>query len=64
MRGSVALIYEESTVLHPENSSVVEKIKDALLTKPGKEARGLAGAPFDNPRVQRIIQTMEDYFGR
>lgn len=64
MRGSVALIYEESTVLHPENSSVVEKIKDALLTKPGKEARGLAGISSDNPRVQRIIQTMEEYFGR
>lgn len=62
MRGTVALIYEESVALHPQNRSVVEKIKDALLTKPGEDARGLGGSSSQSPRVERIIQTMEDYF--
>jgi len=62
MRGTVALIYEESAILHPQNRSVVEKIKEALLTKPGENARGLPGSSSQSPRVERIIQAMEDYF--
>jgi membrane protein required for colicin V production len=62
MRGTVVLIYEESGILHPQNRSLVEKIKTALSTKPGEGARGLSGSSSENPRVQRIIQAMEDYF--
>jgi membrane protein required for colicin V production len=64
MRGSVAMIYEESEPLHPQNHSLVEKIKSALLTKPGENARGLPGPLSQSPRAERIIQTMEDYFNK
>jgi membrane protein required for colicin V production len=64
MRGTVTLIYEESGNLHPQNRFLVEKIKNALLTKPGEGARGFSSqSPSENPRVQRIIQAMEGYFG-
>jgi uncharacterized membrane protein required for colicin V production len=62
MRGSVALIYEESEPLHPQSQSLVEKIKDALLTEPSEGARSLGGSSAQSPRAERIIQAMEDYF--
>jgi uncharacterized membrane protein required for colicin V production len=64
MRGSVAMIYEESELLHPQNRSLVEKIKSALLTKPAENARGLPGSSSQSPRAERIIQAMEDYFNK
>lgn len=62
MRGSVALIYEESASLHPQSGSLVGKIKEALLTKPNENAPGLGGSSSGGSRADRIIQTMEDYF--
>jgi len=62
MRGSVALIYEESASLHPQSGSLVEKIKSALMTKPNENAPGLGGSSSGSSRAERIIQAMENYF--
>jgi len=63
MRGVVPMIYDETTPLHPESPSLVEKVKKALRTEAGKSSRDLGGFSPEGPSVSRIIRTMEDYFG-
>ena len=63
MRGVVPMIYDETTFLHPESPSLVDKLKSALRAEPGKSSRELEGLSADGPSVSRIIHTMEDYFG-
>ncbi|MCK4404516.1 MAG: CvpA family protein [candidate division Zixibacteria bacterium] len=63
MRGVVPMIYDETTFLHPENPSLVEKVKTALRTEPGKSSKDLGGFSAEGSSVSRIIRTMEDYFG-
>ena len=63
MRGVVPMIYDETKFLHPENPSLVEKVKKALRTDPDKSSRDLGGFSTEGPSVSRIIRTMEDYFG-
>ena len=63
MRGVVPMIYDETTPLHPESPSLVEKVKKTLRTEPGKSSRDLGGFSAEGPSVSRIIRTMEDYFG-
>ncbi|MGB7061588.1 MAG: CvpA family protein [Candidatus Zixiibacteriota bacterium] len=63
MRGVVPMIYDETTFLHPESPSLVDKLKAALRAKPGKSSKDLGGFSAEGPSVSRIIRTMEDYFG-
>lgn len=63
MRGVVPMIYDETTFLHPENPSLVDKVKKALRAEPDKSSRDLGGFSTEGPSVSRIIRTMEDYFG-
>ncbi len=63
MRGVVPMIYDETTFLHPESPSLVDKLKAALRAEPGKSSRDLGGFSAEGPSVSRIIRTMEDYFG-
>jgi membrane protein required for colicin V production len=63
MRGVVPMIYDETTFLHPENPSLVEKVKKALRTEPDKSSRDLGRFSTEGPSVSRIIRTMEEYFG-
>ncbi len=63
MRGVVPMIYDETTFLHPENPSLVDKVKTALKTEPGKSSRDFGGFSTETPSVSRIIRMMEDYFG-
>lgn len=63
MRGVVPMIYNETTFLHPESPSLVDKLKEALRAEPGKSSKDLGGFSAEGPSVSRIIRTMEDYFG-
>jgi membrane protein required for colicin V production len=63
MRGVVPMIYDETTLLHPQNPSLVDKVKEALRSEPGKSSRDLGGFSTEGPSVSRIIRTMEEYFG-
>lgn len=63
MRGVVPMIYDETTFLHPENPSLVDKVKKALRAESNKSSRDLGGFSTEGPSVSRIIRTMEDYFG-
>jgi membrane protein required for colicin V production len=63
MRGVVPMIYDETTFLHPESPSLVDKLKAALRAEPGKSSKDLGGFSAEGPSVSRIIHTMEDYFG-
>ncbi len=63
MRGVVPMIYDETTFLHPESPSLVDKLKTALRAEPGKSSKDLGGFSAEGPSVSRIIRTMEDYFG-
>lgn len=63
MRGVVPMIYDETTFLHPESPSLVNRLKEALRAEPGKSSRELGGLSADGPSVSRIINTMENYFG-
>lgn len=63
MRGVVPMIYDETTFLHPESPSLVDKLKAALRAEPGKSSKDLGGFSAEGPSVSRIIRTMEDYFG-
>jgi len=63
MRGVVPMIYDETTFLHPESPSLVDKVKTALRTEPDKSSRDFGGFSTEGPSVSRIIRTMEDYFG-
>jgi hypothetical protein len=57
------MIYDETTLLHPQNPSLVDKVKEALRSEPGKSSRDLGGFSTEGPSVSRIIRTMEEYFG-
>jgi hypothetical protein len=57
------MIYDETTFLHPESPSLVDKLKTALRAEPGKSSKDLGGFSAEGPSVSRIIRTMEDYFG-
>ena len=63
MRGVVPMIYDETTFLHPESPSLVDKVKTALRTEPDKSSRDFGGFSTEGPSVSRIIRTMENYFG-
>jgi membrane protein required for colicin V production len=63
MRGVVPMIYDETAFLHPENPSLVDKMKTALQTKAGKSSRDWGGFSTEGPSVSRIIRSMEEYFG-
>ena len=63
MRGVVPMIYDETTFLHPQSPSLVDKVKTALRTEPGKSSRDFGGGSTDAPSVSRVIRTMEEYFG-
>ena len=63
MRGVVPMIYDETAFLHPENPSLLEKMKTALRTKTGKSSRDLGVFSSEGPSVSRIIRSMEVYFG-
>lgn len=63
MRGVVPMIYNETTFLHPESPSLVDKLKAALRAEPEKSSKDLGGFSAEGPSVSRIIRTMEDYFG-
>lgn len=63
MRGVVPMIYDETAILHPENPSLVEKVKTALRTEAGKSSRDFGEFSEEGPSVSRIIRSMEDYFG-
>jgi membrane protein required for colicin V production len=63
MRGVVPMIYDETTFLHPESPSLVDRVKEALRAEPAESSRELGGLSADGPSVSRIIHTMEDYFG-
>jgi membrane protein required for colicin V production len=64
MRGVIPLIYEETTFLHPQSPYLVDKIKDALKTKPGEGSQKIMGEAPDDTQVKRIIDAMEYYFVR
>ncbi len=64
MRGVIALIYEETTFLHPQSPYLVDKIKTALKTEPGEGSRRIIGSDQDDTNVRRIIDALEYYFGR
>ncbi|MGB8658473.1 MAG: CvpA family protein [Candidatus Zixiibacteriota bacterium] len=63
MRGVVPMIYDETTFLHPNSPNLVNKMKDTLKAKPGKDSHGIGEFSADNSTVSRIIHAMEDYFG-
>jgi len=63
MRGVVPMIYDETAFLHPESPSLVNKVKTALRTDPGKSSRDFGGFSTEGPSVSRIIHSMEEYFG-
>ena len=63
MRGVVPMIYDETTFLHPRSPGLVQQVKKALTSKPGKSSQDLGGFSEEGPSVTRIIRTMEDYFG-
>jgi uncharacterized membrane protein required for colicin V production len=63
MRGVVPMIYDESVMLHPQNPSLVEKMKTALRVGPGKSSRDWGAFSEEGPSVSRIIRSMEEYFG-
>ncbi len=63
MRGVVPMIYDETGFLHPENPSLVDKMKSALRTKPGKSSGDWGRLSEEGPSVSRIISMMEAYFG-
>jgi uncharacterized membrane protein required for colicin V production len=64
MRGAIALIYEETTFLHPQSPGLVDKITNALKTKPGQGSQRIIGPTPDETQVRTIIDAMEYYFGR
>jgi uncharacterized membrane protein required for colicin V production len=64
MRGSIALIYEGTAFLHPQSSSLVDQVRDALKTRPGEGSRIAIDSDQDDSNVTRIIDSMEHYFGR
>ncbi|MDH4222982.1 MAG: CvpA family protein [candidate division Zixibacteria bacterium] len=69
IRGSVPLIYQESSFLHPRRSSFVNKLKVALIqespegVKSPWESLGRT-PPRRTNRAEIIIQDLEEYFGQ
>lgn len=63
MRGVVPMIYDESTFLHPQSPSMIDKMKKALKAEPSDDSKGIGAFSGDKSSVSRIIRTMEDYFG-
>ena len=68
LRASIPLVYEESTVIHPENHSMVEKLKRALLAK--KSSLSASTSEFSQEamaaseqRLHKLIDRLERYFG-
>jgi len=69
IRGSIPLIYQESSFLHPQNTSFVEKLKVALREESPEgikspwEALGRT-SPRRTNRAEIIAQDLEEYFGK
>ncbi|MCJ7497005.1 MAG: CvpA family protein [candidate division Zixibacteria bacterium] len=69
IRGSVPLIYQESSFLHPQNTSFVEKLKIALKQESPEEAKSPWEAMGRTPpkrtnRAEIIAQDLDGYFGK
>lgn len=69
IRGSIPMIYAESSFLHPQNDSFVEKLRIALReespegVKSPWEALGRT-PPERTDRAEIIAQDLEEYFGK
>ncbi len=68
LRASVPLVYEESSIIHPDNHSMVEKLKRALLTSRSRLSAsasefGENARSASEERLHKLIDRLEKYFG-
>ncbi len=68
LRASVPLVYEESSIIHPDNHSMVEKLKRALLTSRSRFSAsasefGENARSVSEERLHKLIDRLEKYFG-
>jgi len=68
LRASIPLVYEESTVIHPQSDSMVEKLKKALLAKRDRFKGGASeyseeSMAASEQKLRSLIDRLERYFG-
>lgn len=70
LRGTVPFVYEESSTFHPQNKSLMGKLRKALLRKTGSEQMQMANPLFgektfqeSDKKVDKLLSNLERYFG-
>lgn len=59
---TVPLVYESTTVVHPQSPSFVDKVKEALLDVPGSSSTGKGGISEDRAETFRAMHRIEQHF--